>query len=71
MSESTQVLSEYLSRDELALQLDRTPRTLERWESLRIGPPITRIGKTPYYKKESVLAWLESRERKPTRRGAA
>lgn len=67
MSNTPAVLSDYLTREELATQLGRCVRTLERWESLRIGPPITRIGKTPMYKVESVRAWLQSQERKPKR----
>jgi len=70
MSESLSVLSDYLTRDELATQLNRTVRTLERWESSRVGPPITRMGKTPLYRKESVIDWLASQEQKPTRRTA-
>jgi len=61
------VLSEYLTRKELADQLSRTVRTLERWEVRRIGPPITRVGKTPMYRIDSVHAWLKSQEEKPVR----
>lgn len=64
------ILSDYLSRDDLARQLNRTIRTLERWESLRIGPPITRIGKTPMYHVESVREWLRNQEQKTRRRSA-
>ena len=65
---SVNILSEYQTRDELATQLDRSIRTLERWEQKRAGPPITYIGKTPYYRIKSTQAWLKSLEQKPARR---
>ena len=68
MSQPTQILSEYLSREELARQINRSIRTLERWESSRTGPPITRVGRTPMYRTDSVLSWLKSQEQKPKRR---
>ncbi len=45
------VLAEYMSRDELADQLDRCARTLDRWHSLRIGPPRTIIGRRILYRR--------------------
>jgi len=63
------ILEDYTTRSETAKALNKSERTLERWESLRIGPPVTRIGKTPYYLKESTKAWLRKQEQKqPTRR---
>ena len=64
------ILSDYLSRPELAVDVDRSIRTLERWESKRIGPPVTRIGKTPYYRKDAVRDWLLNQERRTVRRRA-
>lgn len=65
------VLAGFLTREELARQIGRTTRTLERWESARTGPPITRIGKTPLYNFESVRAWLAAQEQhKPKRRAS-
>jgi len=65
---SENVLSDYLERETLARQLKKSVRTLERWEQLRIGPPITRLGKDPYYRISSVRAWLQSREKSPRKR---
>ena len=69
-SASTPVLDGYLRREELARQLGLSPRTIDRWESLRIGPPRVSIGRTILYKAESVLEWLNSQERHfpPTRK---
>lgn len=66
------LLADYLPRAEVAKQLDRTERTLERWERQRTGPPITRVGKEPYYFIPSLKEWLRSCEQKMVReRGKA
>lgn len=59
----------FLARLELAGVLKKTSRTLARWDALRIGPPAIRIGRSIYYKRSSVLEWIEANERKPRRRG--
>lgn len=53
-------LDGYISRSELAAQLNKRPRTLQDWELRRIGPPIIRIGKTPYYRVDAVREWLQT-----------
>lgn len=58
MPEPTTILDGYLTRPELARQIGRTVRTLERWEASRTGPPITRIGKTPFYNFDAARDWL-------------
>ncbi len=60
-------LEGYVSKEQLAEQLGKSARALDRWESLRIGPPRTYVGKTPMYRLESVREWLEGQER-PNRR---
>jgi hypothetical protein len=62
-----QLLDDYFTVAELARQLGRCTRTLDRWATLRCGPPITTIGNTRLYKKESVYLWLASREQKSVR----
>lgn len=56
------VLDDYISESELARQLEKDPRTLQRWRKQRVGPPVTFVGRVPYYRKESVLAWLRKNE---------
>jgi hypothetical protein len=63
MSSTENVLADYLSRAELATQLGKTERTLARWAELRVGPPITNIGRQPRYQIDSVRAWLKAQER--------
>jgi hypothetical protein len=67
---STNILAEYLTRTKLAEQLDKSARTLARWEVLRIGPPVTYIGREPYYRIDAVHDWLKSRETKMVRANA-
>lgn len=56
------VLSGYLTKTQLAAQLGRSVRTLDRMASSGDGPPRTKIGRTTLYRREAVLEWLRSRE---------
>jgi predicted DNA-binding transcriptional regulator AlpA len=60
--EGSIVLAGFLRRDELARQLGLSPRTIDRWEALREGPPRVHVGRTILYNVESVREWLRSRE---------
>ena len=40
----------------------RNPRTLDRWDVLRTGPPRTRVGRKIYYNRVSVRRWLAAQE---------
>lgn len=70
------LLAGYLDQAALANLLGVTRRTLQRWEQRREGPPRLKVGATTLYKIESVRAWLDGLETKPTietprrRRGA-
>jgi hypothetical protein len=68
MSTESKILDGYLSRPELAKQIGKHWRTLERWGIEREGPPITWLGKQPFYKIASVRQWLESREQRIPRK---
>src|ERR1017187_10466731 len=57
------VLEGFLRREELAHQLGLSPRTIDRWEALRMGPPRVSVGRTILYNIESVREWLVSQER--------
>ncbi len=52
-------LNDYLTKDELARELRRSTRTLDRWHTRRVGPPRTRAQKLILYKKSHVAKWLE------------
>src|SRR6267154_2535289 len=60
--EGSIVLDGFLRREELARQLGVCPRTVDRWQALRKGPPRVSVGRTILYNIESVREWLRSRE---------
>lgn len=64
------ILEGFLRREELAEQFGLSPRTIDRWEALRIGPPRVSVGRTILYNMQSVREWLLSREQQtfPSRR---
>jgi hypothetical protein len=62
MSELGPLLSEFLRKEELAAELRRNERTLDRWAALGLGPPRTFIGRTVLYRRASVQKWLAEQE---------
>jgi hypothetical protein len=52
----------FLRKDELATKLRVSPRSLDRWHTLRVGPPRTVVGRTILYSEQAVSDWLASRE---------
>lgn len=62
MSDSIPLLSEFLTKEELATELGRNPRTLDRWAVLGIGPLRTRVGRKVLYRRASVQRWLMAQE---------
>lgn len=63
---SEPILSDFLTKEELAEQLQRNPRTLDRWAVLGIGPPRTHVGRKVLYRRASVQKWLFAQERAVT-----
>jgi hypothetical protein len=57
------LLEDYLTPEQLAGELNRSPRTIARWASLGIGPPVTVIGRQPHYRHGAVREWLLKQER--------
>jgi hypothetical protein len=51
-------VTEYVTQAELAARLDKSTRTLKRWQAHRYGPQPIRIGKSLHYRTADVLAWL-------------
>lgn len=66
MSSSGLILSEFLTKEELATELRRNPRTLDRWEVLGMGPPRTHVGRQVLYRRTSVEKWLAAQEQSAT-----
>ncbi|PSH02715.1 MAG: hypothetical protein CXZ00_16015 [Acidobacteria bacterium] len=61
------ILSEYLTKAELAAQLDRSIRSVDRWTLTGYGPPCVRIGRRSLYRRAAVVEWLRSLETTPGR----
>ncbi len=62
------ILAGFVTVDQLARELGRSRRTLERWATLRLGPPRIVVGRMVLYRTDSVRAWLQANE-KGVRRG--
>lgn len=65
------LLSGWISRLDLALELGVTVETLHRWEKLRFGPPCVRAGRKIYYRRDAVQDWLMQQEAPASRRAGA
>jgi hypothetical protein len=57
----------YVTRGRLAPTLNRSPRTIARWDAARIGPPKIQIGKLILYDLGKVPDWLAAHETEPVR----
>jgi hypothetical protein len=66
MSNTEPILAEFLTKEELASELRRNPRTLDRWDVLGMGPPRTFVGRKVLYRRASVQKWLTAQERSAT-----
>ena len=62
-SAQSALLDDYMDDDELAADLHVSPRTIQRWDRLGEGPPITRIGRKKLRRRPAARQWLLSRER--------
>jgi hypothetical protein len=71
MSNPHPILEDFLTRDELASELRRSPRTLDRWDVLGIGPPRTLVGRKILYRRASVQRWLAAQENHGRKNAAA
>jgi hypothetical protein len=57
------LLADFLTQREAATELKVCERTLDRWRRLDEGPPITKLGRRTLYRRSSLQAWLQARER--------
>ena len=56
-------LSQYLTELEFARGIKKSVRTVQRFRRLRIGPPVTYVGKTPMYRCAGIATWLLAQEK--------
>ncbi len=61
------LLENYMTTEELAVELGNSPRTINRWHVRRIGPPRICIGRMVLYRRDAVREWLASLERRSQR----
>jgi len=59
---SESVLSEWMTRVELAAELRISVETLRKWDARRVGPPFAKVGTRVMYRRESVRTWLRGLE---------
>ena len=59
---SVGLLQDYMTPAELAAELGVNPRTLERWNNQRVGPPRVRLGRKVLYRRDSVVEWITASE---------
>lgn len=59
------ILDGYISEADLARQLNRSVRTLQRLAARRLGPPRTIVGRLIFYNIEHVREWLSQQEQPP------
>lgn len=55
---------EYLTKQQLCEAIPGGPvseRTVDRWHTLRVGPPRVKVGRKVLYSKQGVRRWLESK----------
>jgi phage terminase Nu1 subunit (DNA packaging protein) len=71
MSKPEAILSDFLTKQELATEFGCEMRTLDRWDTLGIGPPRTHVGRKVLYRRASVERWLAAREYRAQPAGAA
>ena len=62
------LMSDWISRADLAIELGLSVDTLRRWETQRFGPRCVRAGRKVFYRRAAVQDWLEQQERAAPRR---
>ena len=65
---SRALLGGWISRADLAQELEVTEGTLRRWAAERWGPPCIRAGRKVFYRRSAVVEWLEDKEAADLRR---
>ena len=58
MRSSAQLLEDYMTPAELAIELDLALQTLAHWRSQKKGPPYVKVGQQILYSRDGVRRWL-------------
>ena len=56
------MLADWMTRAELAEELNVSTDTLLRWQNLRVGPAPIKLGRKVMYRREKVREWLLAKE---------
>ena len=56
------LVSDLLTREQLAKAMNVSVRTVDRWHRMRTGPPRIAVGRQRLYRSAAVRAWLETNE---------
>jgi len=56
------VARDLLTEAQLADELGRSVRTIQRWRAQRVGPPFIRLGREIRYRPDAVRDWLLANE---------
>ena len=68
-AQSTQVLDEYIRKEDIARQFGRSTRTIERWVRLRLLPAPVRLGRISFHHVPTIKKHLAKQlEPEPRRR---
>jgi len=54
--------NDILTEDQVATQFGLTVATLRNWRSQRRGPTATKVGRRCFYRRETLMTWIASRE---------
>src|ERR1700730_14776158 len=63
--QTPELLKDHVPRKDFAGELGVCLETLIRWEKDGHGPPVTYVGRRPYYYRPSARDWLRSQEKAP------
>jgi hypothetical protein len=61
------ISDEFIPEPNLARDLSRDTRTLQRWRAQRVGPPYIRMGRQILYRRAAVREWLIALEQQQPR----
>lgn len=65
------LLEGYDTEHDTAAGINKCLRVLKNWRQQGIGPPYIRVGKTIYYERAAVLAWIRDQQVEPVRNRTA
>lgn len=59
--ETSDIWSDFISREDLATELGVKPETLAKWAAQGAGPDMVKMGRRVFYPRDAVRSWLGTR----------